>query len=157
MNRPREPAASAIQIGVEFRTNCIAIKYGTVSLLPQQTPPVIRILLPEEEGVIDADKPVISTMLPLVVEKVSDFVTLTTCNTLPTPVTPTRSDALVNTVPELSGKFSVRSVFVPGEAMVNVPVPEALPDRVILDNLVLLNVVLPMRKVGESLRVPLCK
>jgi hypothetical protein len=60
-------------------------------------------------------------------------VALTTCNTLPTPATPARLDAVVNTVPELSGKFSVRSELLFGLAMVNVPVPEALPDKAIFD------------------------
>jgi hypothetical protein len=49
-----------------------------------------------------------------------------------------RAEALVNTVPELSGKFSVRSELLFGLAMVNVPVPEALPDNEIFDNLFLL-------------------
>ena len=43
----------------------------------------IKTLLDVLVGVIVADKPVISTKLPLVVEKVSVFVVLKTCNTLP--------------------------------------------------------------------------
>jgi hypothetical protein len=53
--------------------------------------------------------------------------------------------AFVNTVPELSGKFSVRSELLFGLAMVNVPVPLALPDSVILLMLVLLPELQPMR------------
>ena len=51
---------------------------------------------------------------------------------------PAKVEPVVITVPELSGSVSVRSELLFGLAMVNVPVPEALPDRVILDNLVLL-------------------
>ena len=41
-------------------------------------------------------------------------------------------DSAVAMVPELSGSVSVLSVFPEGLAIVNVPVPEGLPERVIL-------------------------
>jgi hypothetical protein len=97
---------------------------------------ITKTLLDADDGVIDRLWLVVTNTFCEFVVKLLVFTFDTTCNTDPAgkPVV----DALLSRVPELSGKFSVRSVFVPGEAMVNVPVPEALPDRVILDNLVLL-------------------
>ncbi len=70
------------------------------------------------------------------------------------PFTGTPGVAVVNTVPELSGKFSVRSVLLFGLAMVNVPVPEALPVNEIFDNLFLLAefVALATKSVAVRLR-----
>jgi hypothetical protein len=48
-------------------------------------------------------------------------------------------------VPLASGRLSVRSVLLFGLAMVNVPVPEALPDKAILLMLVLLPELQPVR------------
>ena len=86
-------------------------------------------------GVIDPDKPVSAGVVDVVATTV-EVDACTTCNTEPAgkPVVV----ALVNTVPELSGKFSVRSVELSGLAMVNVPVPERFPLNAIRDNLFLL-------------------
>ena len=91
---------------------------------------ITRIFELVDDGVIEAVNPVTSTYEVEVVVNRVEVLALTTCNTLPAgkPVVV----ALVNTVPELSGKFSVRSVFEFGLASVNVPVPEALPDNAIL-------------------------
>jgi hypothetical protein len=51
----------------------------------------------------------------------------TTCNT--EPAGKPAVEALLSNVPELSGKLSVRSVLLLGDAMVNVPVPEGFPDN----------------------------
>jgi hypothetical protein len=77
---------------------------------------------------------------------VSVFEALTTCNT--EPAGKLAVDALVNTVPELSGKLSVRSVEVPaGVVIVKVAVPVAGPDNEILLmlDLSMLQFLLPVR------------
>jgi hypothetical protein len=69
------------------------------------------------------------------------------------PFTGTPGVAEVNTVPELSGSVSVRSVDVPGEAIVNVPVPEALGVSEIFDNLFLLAEFVALATKGVAVRL----
>lgn len=87
-------------------------------------------------GVIDAERPLETHVSTAVVETSVEAVALTTCSTV--PVGKPAVDALVNSVPVASGKFSVRSVLLLGLAMVNVPVPRAEPDSATFDNLFLL-------------------
>ena len=71
---------SPIQIAVEFLTSCI----DKISAGPTLTWNIISILLVADVGVIDTERPVISTYDPVLdVEKVSVLVVLTTCNTDP--------------------------------------------------------------------------
>jgi hypothetical protein len=81
-------------------------------------------LLVALEGVIDIDNPVMSVNDVLVVENVSVLVVLNTCNTVPGVL-------FESSVPVTAGSVDVKLLALLGEAMVNTPAPDALPESAI--------------------------
>jgi hypothetical protein len=120
----RLPAASPTKIAVESLINR-GWAENEPAVAPRDNPTIIRILLDVALGVIETDNPVISTNDVDAVEKVSVLGVLTTCNTEPAGNPVVVAD--VRIVPVLSGSVSVRLVLLLGAAIVNSPVPLALP------------------------------
>jgi hypothetical protein len=72
-----------MQIGVDPLTSCTMVDDDVESEFPIIPLNITRILFDELVGVIETDKPVMSTYEALVVENVSVLTVCTTCNTLP--------------------------------------------------------------------------
>ena len=116
---PAVPTLSAVEFLTRFKYPPL------VALEDTKTCDNTKILLVADDGVIDTESPVISTGVRLVVVNASSFVVLTTCNT--EPAGKPAVVALLNNTPLLSGSVSVRLLLLLGAAIVNVPVPLALP------------------------------